>query len=68
MAVLRPRQRLRVGLAVHHHQRLLHQRDERALAVALRVHLAARDRERAAGLDHEAFGDEALAAPPARAG
>ena len=58
LAIVRLRHR---PLAVHHHQRLLHQRDERALAAALRMDLAAGDRERAAGLDDEAFRDDALA-------
>ncbi len=44
-----------------HHQRLLHQRDQRALAPVLGVDLAAGDRKRAAGFDHEALGHEALA-------
>ena len=51
-----------IRLAAHHHQRLLHDRDQRAVAGALGVHLAARDRQRAAGLDDEAFRDDPLAA------
>src|SRR5512144_1676602 len=44
-----------VALAVHDHQCLLHDRNQRVLAAVLRVHFAARDRERAAGLHDEAL-------------
>ena len=44
-----------VCAAVQHHQCLLHQRAEHALAFVDRVHLAGRHAQRAAGLDDAAF-------------
>ena len=55
------RLRQTIRLAGHHDQRLLHDRAQRALAGALRVDLAARDRQRAARLHHLGLGDQALA-------
>jgi hypothetical protein len=44
-----------IRLAAHHHQRLLHDGDQRPLAALFRVDFAAGDRERAARLHHEAL-------------
>src|SRR6185437_110937 len=49
-----------IRLPVHDHQRLLHDRDQCAFPAPLRVDFAARDRERASGLDDESFRDHTL--------